>query len=265
MKRIRNEKGFTIIELLIVLLVLAALAAIFTPQYYKFAANQRVRGAIRALNEVKKGINDLSTECRGMPLRGDTSDQDNFLQLVDLKECGINPNINTSEMLIWRGGDNTTCEGNSLGKIMAVEGENSNAFCIPVCEYGETGCGRSIGSSMTELFTRVQGDPCTPSYPAYSGGSPGWNYNLLTGAPTQKPVSVICGITTGHKTPVKIVFNTSGVYNGVAVRAGSAVFDINGSTLPNQCPCGPWCENMATGEKGCCDDCWGQTGIGYKF
>ncbi len=269
MKSIKKQSGLTLIEMLIVLAIIALLASLATPNYFRFRARQRVRGAIRTVIEMKKALNDMSAECKGMPVRGDVTDENNFLQMIDKQECNAGVGANDSYMYIWKSNTGTAkkpCVGTSMGKQLGVESTGGvNAFCQPACVYGSSGCGASIGMMSYELFTEVPGDPCTPNYPSFGGGSPGWNYNLLTGAPTEKPVGVLCAISAGYRTPVKIIINTGGYYNGTAVREGSGVYDINGSILPNQCPCGPWCENMATGEKGCCTSCWDEPGIGYRY
>ena len=31
------------------------------------------------------------------------------------------------------------------------------------------------------------------------------------------------------------------------------------------CPCGPYCEDLLTGRRGCCMSCQNRKGIGYNF
>ncbi len=49
MKLIKNQKGFTLVELMIVVVIIGILAALTVPSYNKFTAHQRLGGAAREL------------------------------------------------------------------------------------------------------------------------------------------------------------------------------------------------------------------------
>jgi len=277
MKRLRKTGGVTIIELIIVCGIICILLAAFTPSYFQFRARQRVRMTIRYVMEIKKALNGMAQECKGYPIRTTLTDETEFTTIIDQAECIPGKALAAPNPIAWP--QNSPCQS-TIGKMMGLETEGgANALCKPACLYdGQGNCRSNSGTSIygfsgkgfNEAFMQVSGDPCTPAYggPSFGGGSPGWNYVLLkTDAdPLNNPVGVICGIGMGYKTPVKVIINSGGHYSGYKVRDGSGVFGINGNYLgASSCPCGPYCEDMRTGKKGCCMTCWNKKGIGYNF
>jgi len=262
-----GRKGTTLIELMIVMLVIAALLAIAWPSYNTWMAKLRVRNAINRLIVIKKGIKSMTNQCKGQPMRSSINDAMEFMEIIDLTECGNSGYPGDRRFTIW---PNTEyeCEGVSLGKQLGVESvDGKNALCRSACEFGEN-CKRSEHRFFSDVFVNLFGDPCSPSYGSapYNGGSPGWNYRLLYDSPINTPVGVLCAVAEGKGTPVKIIINTEGFYSGVNVSEGSAYFGINGETLGSSgCTCGPACEEVTTGRRGCCAPCQGNPGIGYSF
>ncbi|MFC1474652.1 hypothetical protein ACFLQK_01285 [bacterium] len=280
MEKLRKTRGITIIELIIICAIICILLAIFTPSYFQFRAKQRVRMTIRTVMEIKKALNNMAQECKGYPIRDDIVDETEFTTIIDQVECIPGKVLPAPHPVSWP--TKKLCGGTSLGKMLAVETEGgSNALCVPACKYENGNCYFEAGGqkasiysmaglAINEAFAYVQGDECTPAYggPAFGGGSPGWNYALLkTDAdPLDAPVGVICAVGMGFKTPVKVIINTGGFFSGRQVQDGTAVFGLNGNYLGGSaCPCGPYCENLVSGEKGCCASCWDKKGIGYNY
>ena len=265
----RKKKGFTLIELMIVCVIIAGvfgvLLRIAYPSYYTFLARNRVRSTIVKLYTIKKGLQAISSQCRGMPLRQYTGDADNardeFLKIIDLYECGRSAEPSNMRLTTWPMVD-IECVGQSLGKQLSVESINGrNALCRPAVEYGSNDVPLD-GRHFSDVFVGVYGEPCTPHYGGgpFNGGSPGWNYRLLTDTALNNPVGVICAVTEGYQTPVKVIINTGGYYNATSVSDGSARFGIGGQNLGSgACSNGPYCEELNTGERGCCSD------MGYNF
>lgn len=276
MKKSENI-GHTLVELLVVLGVLLIMIGTFLPIYITFQEKTRVKSAISNLVMMKKALNDLSTTCRGFPIsltqatcqppaQGITGA---FLQrIVDKDSCKGSPDI--SQVYIWP--SCKPCEGTGLGDMVGLASKKSttvakNGLCEPACENNNS-CFSYHNYNSNKVFLQVPGDPCSPTLPN-TGSAVGWNYKLLVDAalPMDHPVGVLCGFTSrrGNKT-VRIVINTAGFYAGVKVKEGGAIFNIDGSFLPNGgCSCGPYCEDSLSGQSGCCSPCEGLPGIGYKY
>jgi hypothetical protein len=236
----------------------------------------------------------------------DINDLASMQRIIDLTECDGVGDPNAAGPIIFP--KQNVCLGAGIGQeIMpgnpAGTGSkySSSGLCVSTCEWDDKPCLKELGHGFTSVFASVAGEPCSPDYgmPAgseYTGSfMPGWNYNLLydgypltptagnlTVNPRDKPVAVICGMARGLNEPVKVVINTSGFYsaggavapgmNPGAVPDGSGMYDIDGTVLPNSCPCGPWCEDTSTSpaRQGCCAPCTDaaggyHAGIGFKY
>jgi type II secretory pathway pseudopilin PulG len=286
MKIVRNQHGFKLLELIIVMGIITILTGAFTTGYIQFKSRSRVKTAIRQIIMLQKALNNMANVCQGYPIRerANVNDMNSLLPIVDLTECkGNTISQEAANPLIYP--SQKPCPGETLGseilhsynKTTLTVQYHSTSLCKSSCSDTDTTCQSGMGENFYHAFITVAGQSCSPQYGSPSGAEfpgnyqPGWNYvllhnNTVTSA-VDKPVGVICGMALGYKTAVKIVVNTSGYYAGDAVPEGSGMYDVDGSKLANFCPCGPWCQDLTNSAHptGCCSPCENQPGVGYRF
>jgi len=287
MKIFREEKGSTLLELIVVMGIIVILSAIGINSYFQYVSRARVKTAINNLIILKKALNNMATVCQGFPMREDPSDMNEILPIIDLTECkgstvaedAKNPPVFPTEM---------GCPQESLGdeilkaysKTTLTESTHSSSLCRSTCKIDNIGCQAGRETNFHQMFVTAPEESsggCSPDYGSPAGSEyasidgtykPGWNYALLHDANNSidKPVGVICGVAPGYKTAVKIVINTAGYFSSTSVEEGSAIFDINGNKLPGGgCPCGAWCQEITYNRYGCCTSCQNKKGIGYRY
>jgi type II secretory pathway pseudopilin PulG len=267
MKFLRDKDGTTIMELIVVVIIMATLAMVFTPSYFSYLARTRVKTAIREIITLKKSLDSMATVCGGYPIRISPSDSAEFYPILDIYECGASSDPLNRAPKIWP--KENICTSTSLSSELLQSSKSvagivtASGLCNSSCTLGDQTCYHRMGNNFQDAFVTVTGQKCSPVFGSFT---PGWNYSLLTGNARDKPVGVICGIALGYKTQVKIVVNTSGFYNTKKVADGTGVLDIDGTPLSPACLCGPYCEDLTSGKPGgCCSSCWGQKGIGYSY
>ncbi|MBI3594572.1 MAG: prepilin-type N-terminal cleavage/methylation domain-containing protein [Nitrospirae bacterium] len=94
-----NNKGFTMIEMMIVVAIIGVLAALSAPSYNRFIAHQRLNGATREIYSVMKGIRvSAIKEGTQYAIFPNTSTQlevivppTNYIAFSDAVNAGINP------------------------------------------------------------------------------------------------------------------------------------------------------------------------------
>ena len=69
-----NQKGFTLIELMIVVAVIGVLSAIAIPQYQKYVAKAEVASALATLTGLKTNVEAATVENGTFPAAGDETD-----------------------------------------------------------------------------------------------------------------------------------------------------------------------------------------------
>ncbi|WP_375321213.1 pilin [Aliivibrio logei] len=74
MKQHQGQKGFTLIELMIVVAVIGVLSAIAMPQYQKYVAKAEVASALATLTGIKTNVEAYSVENGAFPASGTESD-----------------------------------------------------------------------------------------------------------------------------------------------------------------------------------------------
>jgi len=84
----KNAKGFTLIELMIVVVIIGILAAIAMPQYNKYVARTQVAEAFALLGPVKQALTLYYQENGNFPDDTDTMDRHNALGIAHWTELG---------------------------------------------------------------------------------------------------------------------------------------------------------------------------------
>ena len=83
-----KQKGFTLIELMIVVAIIGILAAIAIPQYNKYVARTQVAEAFTLLGPVKQALTLYHQETGDFPDDTDTMDRHNALGIAHWTELG---------------------------------------------------------------------------------------------------------------------------------------------------------------------------------
>jgi len=84
----KNAKGFTLIELMIVVVIIGILAAIAMPQYNKYVARTQVAEAFALLGPVKQALTLYYQETGNFPDQADTLERHNALGIAHWTELG---------------------------------------------------------------------------------------------------------------------------------------------------------------------------------
>lgn len=90
LKHFRNPKGFTLVEILIVVVMLAILFAIAIPIYTRYVAQARAAEAQEAINAIKAASNVFNAQTGTWPTNIDQLDQ---LEFQDVTKQRWNFNI----------------------------------------------------------------------------------------------------------------------------------------------------------------------------
>ncbi len=96
MKKLReNQKGFTLIELIVVVAILAILAAVAVPNFIGLTARAKVATEVAAAAEVANAINIYNTLNSATPIDGDATNH--HPEAADITTLGtLAPTIDTS-------------------------------------------------------------------------------------------------------------------------------------------------------------------------
>ena len=121
MKQRQGQKGFTLIELMIVVAVIGVLSAIAIPKYQDFAKKGAVASGIATLSALKTNVEDYMATNGGFPSA-----------IADIG--GINSSIGTVDLdgAVSAGIKMTFTDGAVSGAIVSMKREDSGEW---VCSY----------------------------------------------------------------------------------------------------------------------------------
>lgn len=91
MNKKNNNKGFSLVELIIVIAIMVILVAVIAPQYLKFVNNSRVSADIQTASDMATAINVAIADGKAVSISGTTvSNVDNLTELPVSKLMGNN-------------------------------------------------------------------------------------------------------------------------------------------------------------------------------
>ncbi|ENX3947354.1 pilin [Photobacterium damselae] len=109
----KGQKGFTLIELMIVVAVIGVLSAIAIPQYQKYVAKAEVASALATMTGVKTNI-EASTVENGLFPKAGTESALGIPQSMDLGSITLEPKADSSGNIIFTFNSSTDKSVSSL-------------------------------------------------------------------------------------------------------------------------------------------------------
>ncbi|BBO87386.1 hypothetical protein DSCOOX_05660 [Desulfosarcina ovata subsp. ovata] len=121
---LKNQKGFTLVEIIAVLVILGILAAVAIPKYFDLQSEARLKALDAALAE---GVGRVNQHFAKQLLLGDTPGQivyDNITLGTNLGDFTLNTTLfgNTNIYLMVTGNSNTLMPGQTKGRLIPRPG-----------------------------------------------------------------------------------------------------------------------------------------------
>ena len=161
--RMRNNKGFTLVELIVVLVILAILAAILVPSMISWIDEANKRSVITTARSVYVGIQAALSEAYG----------NQTLTRLDIETTTSNSDLNTDWQPPIDPGDNIFTQIVKKGMILAGY-ENNPDIEAHLIQIGTGAEGEPVGAGeVMRLDVVVKG--VTASYAPGPGGTMAWS------------------------------------------------------------------------------------------
>ena len=128
----KDEDGFTLIELMVVVLIIAILIAIAIPTFLGAQDRARDRGAQSDLRNALTAAKTLATDNAGLLLDADGGVLDaDDMELAEPSLAYSDTAASTDDILVVDGG------ATGLNVVLVTESESGTAFCIAANSDGE--------------------------------------------------------------------------------------------------------------------------------
>jgi type IV pilus assembly protein PilA len=212
MKRLPNQKGFTLIELMIVVAIIGILAAIAIPQYQNYVARAQVAEGLSLASGAKVAVAEYFNTNGTFPadnaeagLSDATDISGNYVESVTVTGAAIAALFSSTDA-------HSNLQGGEM-TLTAVDNGGSIAFACTstgstdITAYLPSSCAAVTGTALVVgpvPWTSADGDACWD--PSFGGWIPGQTENTSPGNQTQ--INQYAELGYG-----------SGAYSGVAVDA----------------------------------------------
>ena len=103
MKLQRNESGFTLIELMIVVAIIGILAVIAVPQFLSYRNKTRVAAMVSTSQSIRVALSSFAADDpdNEFPLTADIADYADLVDLVGLNGVSLQPAVPLPKAFIW--------------------------------------------------------------------------------------------------------------------------------------------------------------------